>query len=126
MPEYDTKPPPRPKDDRGKDRNRTGDDLPLQARRPFLHGLLRGFIAPLLAVVVVLGGVAVIAGTPHVGWDYECLGRSSSGGGCESYRYCAYYGVQGRRVVVPAAGERCGLIKMLRPDWGALWPAAAL
>jgi len=122
MPEYEAKPPPRPKEKRRKRGDpHEGVEGP---QRPYLHAILRGLVLPLLAVVVVIGGVAAIAGTPHIGWDYECRGRADPGGGCESYRYCEYYGVQGRRVVFPERGEHCGFIKMIRLDWGALWPAA--
>lgn len=56
-------------------------------------------------------------GTPHVGWDYSCRYRTRPGEPCRSVSYCAYYGIQGRRVVFPEYGESCKLITLLPLDW---------
>ncbi|WP_306120921.1 MULTISPECIES: hypothetical protein [unclassified Roseitalea] len=58
-----------------------------------------------------------LVGTPHVGWDYECRHHKSHGQPCHSVSYCAYYGVQGRRVVFPEASDQCKVITLLRPQW---------
>lgn len=65
------------------------------------------------------GAVAFVfaAGTPHVGWDYECRYPIRPGQPCGSVSYCAYYGIQGRRVVFPEDGESCKLVTFLRIDW---------
>lgn len=62
-------------------------------------------------------------GTPHAGWDYGCRGSIRPGETCRSVSYCAYYGIQGRRVVFPQDGQSCGLITFLPPDWGKLMGA---
>lgn len=72
---------------------------------------------------LALGGVAAFAlfvGTPHVGWDYECRYPMRSGEPCRSVSYCAYYGIQGRRVVFPRNGDTCKLITFIPPDWAKL------
>ena len=69
--------------------------------------------------ILVLTGAAVfvmVVGTPHVGWDYECRHPMRSGQPCRSVDYCAYYGIQGRRVVFPENGENCQLVTFLRID----------
>lgn len=53
-------------------------------------------------------------GTPHVGWDYGCRHPMRPGQPCRSVDYCAYYGIQGRRVVFPEDGESCKLVTFLR------------
>ena len=71
-----------------------------------------------------LAGVAaflVFVGTPHAGWDYECRHHKSHGQPCHSVSYCAYYGVQGRRVVFPSAREQCQMISFLPLDWRKLF-----
>lgn len=129
MSEYEIKPPPRPKDTgtkgkAAKGKRGPGPDAPERAgrhaRSAFVHTVLR----PLAILAVLFGGIAVLAGTPHIGWNYECRGRAKPDGGCDSYRYCEYYGIQGRRAVFPDEGESCGFVKFVGVDWGALWPAA--
>jgi hypothetical protein len=70
--------------------------------------------------VLALTGAAafvMVVGTPHVGWDYECRYPMRPGEPCGSVDYCAYYGIQGRRVVFPENGESCKLVTFLRIDW---------
>lgn len=70
--------------------------------------------------VLALAGAAAFmmaVGTPHVGWDYQCRHPMRSGQPCGSVDYCAYYGIQGRRVVFPEDGESCKLVTFLRIDW---------
>jgi len=124
MPDYEIKPPPRPKDKRPNGKRGWGPDAPERAGRHALSAFVHTVLRPLVILAVLFGGIAVLAGTPHIGWDYECRGRVKPGGGCESYRYCEYYGIQGRRVVFPETGETCGLVKFVGVDWGALWPAS--
>ncbi|MCT8970800.1 hypothetical protein [Microbaculum marinisediminis] len=73
--------------------------------------------------ILVLAGTAAFAlfvGTPHAGWDYQCRHPMRSGKPCQSVRYCAYYGIQGRRVEFPEYGKTCRLITFLPPDWNKL------
>lgn len=70
--------------------------------------------------VVALSGLAAFLlayGTPHAGWDYQCRHPMRPGQQCRSVDYCAYYGVQGRRVVFPRGGETCRVVTFLRLDW---------
>lgn len=86
------------------------------ARR--IGGLLRALLMRPRALV--LGGAVAFVlavGTPHVGWDYECRHPMRPGQPCRSVDYCAYYGIQGRRVVFPEDGESCKLVTFLRIDW---------
>lgn len=73
-------------------------------------------------VVTFIGAAAflLIVGTPHVGWDYECNHPMRPGHPCQSASYCAYYGIQGRRVVFPDDGESCNVVMFLPPDWKRL------
>jgi hypothetical protein len=50
--------------------------------------------------------------------DYECRHPMS---GPRSVEYCAYYGIQGRRVVYSENGESCSVITFLRIDWPQLF-----
>lgn len=73
--------------------------------------------------LLVLSGLAVFVlfvGTPHVGWDYECRHPFSPTYPCRSVSYCAYYGIQGRRVEFPDYGETCKLVTLIPPDWGRI------
>jgi hypothetical protein len=82
------------------------------------RGLLR---RPRALALIGLAAFVLFVGTPHVGWDYECRHPIRPGQTCRSLNYCAYYGIQGRRVVFPEYGETCGLIKFLRIDWRRLF-----
>lgn len=69
-------------------------------------------------VLALTGAAAFVmaVGTPHVGWDYECRHPMRPGQPCKAVVYCAYYGIQGRRVVFPGDGENCQLVTFLRID----------
>lgn len=67
-----------------------------------------------------LTAFALFVGTPHAGWDYECRYPMRSGEPCRSVSYCAYYGIQGRRVVFPDQGQSCQLVSLLPLDWERL------
>lgn len=70
--------------------------------------------------ILVLSGLAafvLVAGTPHVGWDYQCRHPMRPGQPCGSVDYCAYYGIQGRRIVFPDDRETCRIVTFLRIDW---------
>lgn len=87
-----------------------------------LIGRIKGFAHALLMrprAVAVAGALvfALAVGTPHVGWDYRCRHPMRPGQPCRAVEYCAYYGIQGRRVVFPGYGESCQVIKLLRIDW---------
>jgi hypothetical protein len=73
----------------------------------------------LLTAGTLIGGVLCF-GTPHIAWDYQCAHRMHGIGTCEAARWCAYYGVQGRRIDRPAAGEMCTLFKLMTIDWKKL------
>ncbi len=69
----------------------------------------------LRGLVLILAGVLVAAlvfGTPHVGWNYECAVPARYGkSGCDHYNWCEYYGLLGRKDLY---GDACGgLIKFL-------------
>ncbi|MFN4202412.1 MAG: hypothetical protein ACK4GM_05100 [Tabrizicola sp.] len=64
-------------------------------------------------------GLAVFlltVGTPHVGFEYECGHPMSGPGTCRNVLWCAYYGVQGRRVEFPRDGESCRIVTFLPLD----------
>jgi len=75
---------------------------------------------PRRVMVAGLAGFVLIAGTPHVGWDYECRHPMHGPGSCRSVAWCAYYGIQGRQIAVPKDGRQCSLLKVLPIDWGRL------
>lgn len=70
-------------------------------------------------ILVLTGSVVfvLVVGTPHVGWDYQCRHPMRPGQPCGSVDYCAYYGIQGRRIVFPHDGETCRIVTFLRIDW---------
>lgn len=73
--------------------------------------------------LVVLSGVAVFlltVGTPHVGFEYECGHPVRGPGTCRNVLWCAYYGVQGRRVEFPRDGESCSFVTLLPLDLNKL------
>lgn len=69
-----------------------------------------------IVLTAVVGGVMFI-GTPHVGWDYQCMHPMRGAGTCQSVSWCAYYGVQGRRIETPERGQRCKLMTVLPVNW---------
>jgi hypothetical protein len=76
--------------------------------------LIRALLMRPRAVMVLgLAGFVLIVGTPHAGWDYECRHPFTPSQPCRSVAYCAYYGIQGRRVVFPEHGETCKLVTFL-------------
>lgn len=66
----------------------------------------------LWAVLAGLGGM-LIYGTPHLLVEYRCV---KSGGSCQFYTECRYYGVQGWRYGEPHQGQ-CGLVRLIEVDW---------
>ena len=89
-----------------------------------LRRLGRGVRAVLLQPRrLILAGLAVYvltSGTPHVGFEYECRHPTHGPGTCKSVLWCAYYGVQGRRVEFPRNGESCKIITVLPLDFNKL------
>lgn len=75
---------------------------------------------PRLMLVGAGAAFVTFLGTPHFGWDYECRHSFSAGQPCRAVSYCAYYGIQGRRVEFPEYGNSCKLITLLPPDWRKL------
>lgn len=87
-----------------------------------LFGLLgrvvRGLLMrPRLLFVSAVIGFVLLVGTPHVAGEYACRDPFRTGQLCRSVLYCAYYGVQGRRVEFPPYGENCKLVTFLPIDW---------
>ena len=80
--------------------------------------LVRGILMrPRLVIAAAAAVFVLLVGTPHAGWDYECRHPMRSGQPCRSVSYCAYYGIQGRRIVFPQDGQSCKLVTLLPPDW---------
>lgn len=98
-------PPRKPKGSRGQ---------PLRKAGRWLRALL---MRPRLLALIGAVAFVMIVGTPHIGWDYDCHHPMRSGQPCRSVAYCAYYGIQGRRIVFPEDGESCKLVTFLRIDW---------
>lgn len=105
------------------------ESTPRTGKRKKGPGRLRRWTGPVRAlllrprIVVLLGLVLflLVAGTPHAGWDYVCRHPMSGPGTCRSVEYCAYYGIQGRRVVYSENGEPCSVVTFLRIDWPQLF-----
>ncbi len=85
----------------------------------------KALMRPRRIMLAALAGFVLIAGTPHVGWDYECRHPMHGPGSCRSVAWCAYYGIQGRQIAVPRDGRQCGLFKVLPFDWGRLLGGAS-
>ncbi|MCZ4269075.1 hypothetical protein O4H48_14355 [Rhodobacteraceae bacterium G21628-S1] len=77
-------------------------------------------LRPGMIVLAGASGFVVLIGTPHVGWEYQCRHPMRGYGSCNSVAWCAYYGVQGRRVEIPEYGERCQVVTFLPLDWNQL------
>lgn len=84
------------------------------------HTLRMIALRPRMLMLAGLAGFVLLIGTPHVGWDYECRHPFRPGQPCKSVSYCAYYGIQGRRVAFPPRGESCRLVTFIRLDWGRI------
>lgn len=65
-----------------------------------------------LAALALIGALSVY-GTPHIAWDYRCHHSRAYNPRCQSFDYCAYYGLYGRRVVYPGRGESCWLVRLM-------------
>lgn len=85
-----------------------------KAARRLARALLK---RPRILTLSGLVAFVLFVGTPHVGWDYQCRHPMRPGQPCRSVDYCAYYGVQGRRIVFPENGETCRIVTFLRIDW---------
>lgn len=77
----------------------------------------RILVRPRLVLAGALTGFILFVGTPHIGWDYECRHQMQGMGTCRAASWCAYYGIQGRRIDFPEWGETCDLVKFIRIDW---------
>lgn len=75
---------------------------------------------PRVLVTAGLTGAVLLIGTPHVGGAYECNHPMRGPGTCRSVAWCAYYGIQGRRIEVPVYGQSCALITILPFEFGKL------
>ena len=76
-----------------------------------LHWLFRPRIKTWLAIS--LGAGALIYGTPHLLITYSCY---KSGGTCQVFTDCNYFGVQGWRAGYPDQG-RCPYLRLLPIRW---------
>ncbi|MGJ0454223.1 MAG: hypothetical protein ACR65T_13505 [Methylocystis sp.] len=86
-----------------------------------ISAIARGiFLRPRLMALAGLAAFVVFVGTPHVGWDYECKHPMRGLGSCRSVAWCAYYGFQGRRIVIPENGQSCQLVGFVPVDWTKL------
>ena len=93
----------------------------LAALRGRAAGAIRAVLMrPRLVMAGAFTGFVLVIGTPHLAWDYQCSHPMRGVGTCRAASWCAYYGVQGRRIDRPAAGETCDLVKFLRIDWKQL------
>lgn len=80
----------------------------------------KAFMRPWVAGLTSVTAFIVIIGTPHIGWEYRCHHGFTASNPCRSYASCSYFGIQGRRDVIPPGGEPCSLFTMMRPDWARL------
>lgn len=86
-----------------------------------LGGAFKGILLrPGMIVLAGAAGFVLFVGTPHVGWDYQCRHSTRGFGSCTSVAWCAYYGIQGRRVERPEDGGRCHLVTFLPINWNKL------
>ena len=79
---------------------------------------------PSIRPFLLLGGLAAVVwfwGTPHVGFNYQCMSGKKPGGGCYSYHWCEYYGLQGRQIVRPQGDEACHIVKLVPVQWERLF-----
>lgn len=74
------------------------------------------FLRPRVVILTGLAAYTLFVGTPHVGWDYKCRHSRRATEPCRSALYCAYYGIQGRRVVYPEYGKPCRFITFVPLD----------
>ena len=72
---------------------------------------------PRALIAAGLAGAVLFIGTPHVGGAYECNHPMRGPGTCRSVAWCAYYGIQGRRIEFPEYGQSCKLITLLPVRW---------
>lgn len=105
-----------------------GSKPPRRSKKPNQRPLGRlrriakaAFLRPRLVIAGGVAAVTVFVGTPHIGLEYECRHPMHGPGTCRSVSWCAYYGVLGRRVEFPEAGESCTLISVLPLDWDQLF-----
>lgn len=70
-----------------------------------------------LACTVAFAG---FVGTPHIAWEYQCRHQTRGHAACQEAVWCAYYGIEGRRVEWMERGQPCKLITILPTDWIAL------
>ncbi|MEM0898891.1 MAG: hypothetical protein AAGI92_02950 [Pseudomonadota bacterium] len=73
-------------------------------------------------LAILASGVAFMGfvGTPHIAWEYQCRHQTLGHASCQEALWCAYYGIEGRRVEWMDRGQPCKLITILPTDWIAL------
>lgn len=91
------------------------DIRPVNTRRQRAMRALRWLIRPRVKVWLALGliGGMLVYGTPHLLITYRC---HKSGGKCQVFTDCNYYGVQGWRAAYPDQG-RCSYLRLLPIQW---------
>ena len=89
-------------------------------RRRIVRLAWAALMRPRLLLLAGLAALVLFVGTPHAGWDYECNHTMRGPGSCRSVAWCAYYGIQGRRIEFPAYGQSCQLFTVLPLDWDRL------
>ncbi|MCC5987229.1 MAG: hypothetical protein JJT95_06055 [Pararhodobacter sp.] len=89
-------------------------------RRRIGAGVKAVLLRPRMVVLAGAAGFILFIGTPHVGWDYQCRHPVRGFGTCNSVSWCAYYGIQGRRIERPDYATRCKLVTFLPVDWNKL------
>lgn len=96
-------------------------DGPLRRFRQRVGAISRRILMrPRRIILIGIAGYVLTVGTPHIGWDYQCLHPMNGPGSCRYIDWCAYYGIQGRRIETPPDGQQCSLVKALPIDWGRI------
>lgn len=96
-------------------------DGPIKRNARIAGSIIRGFLSrPRLVIVSAISAILLFAGTPHIGWDYQCRHPVRYGQPCHAVSYCAYYGIQGRQLEFPETGESCKPVTFRKIDWAAL------
>jgi hypothetical protein len=88
--------------------------------RPVRTALRAALLRPRFLRLCLVGGFLLLIGTPHVGWDYECRHGMRGPGTCRAVHWCAYYGIQGRRIEFPDDGQSCKLVTFIPLDFQKL------
>lgn len=97
-----------------------GPKGPSRLMRALMAAARAALMRPRRLRLSILALFVLLVGTPHVGWDYECRHTMRGPGTCRDVHWCAYYGVQGRRIEFPDEGQSCKLVTFIPLDFQAL------